>query len=89
MRGKRIMDMYNINAEDIKNGVKEILETKKIEKDGEIFFLLNYDELDKLEKMLDEYNSLKQLVISLKRQNVILRDGIKRINDIVSFKKNK
>lgn len=83
------MDMYNINAEDIKNGVKEILETKKIEKDGEIFFLLNYDELDKLEKMLDEYNSLKQLVISLKRQNVILRDGIKRINDIVSFKKNK
>lgn len=83
------MDMYNINAEDIKNGVKEILETKKIEKDGEIFFLLNYDELDKLEKMLDEYNSLKQLVISLKRQNMILRDGIKRINDIVSFKKNK
>lgn len=81
--------MYNINAEDIKNGVKEILETKKIEKDGEIFFLLNYDELDKLEKMLDEYNSLKQLVISLKRQNMILRDGIKRINDIVSFKKNK
>lgn len=79
------MDMYNINAKDI----KEILETKKIEKDGEIFFLLNYDELDKLEKMLDEYNSLKQLVISLKRQNMILRDGIKRINDIVSFKKNK
>lgn len=79
------MDMYNINDKDI----KEILETKKIEKDGEIFFLLNYDELDKLEKMLDEYNSLKQLVISLKRQNMILRDGIKRINDIVSFKKNK
>lgn len=79
------MDMYNINAKDI----KEILETKKIEKDGEIFFLLNYDELDKLEKMLDKYNSLKQLVISLKRQNMILRDGIKRINDIVSFKKNK
>ncbi|MGN9135233.1 hypothetical protein ACTNDG_07335 [Clostridium sp. HCP1S3_B4] len=79
------MDMYNINAKDI----KEILETKKIEKDGEIFFLLNYEELDKLEKMLDEYNSLKQLVISLKRQNMILRDGIKRINDIVSFKKNK
>lgn len=79
------MDMYNINAKDI----KEILETKKIEKDGEIFFLLNYDELDKLEKMLDEHNSLKQLVISLKRQNMILRDGIKRINDIVSFKKNK
>ena len=79
------MDMYNINAKDI----KEILETKKIEKDGEIFFLLNYDELDKLEKMLDEYNSLKQLVISLKRQNMILRDGIKRINDIVSFEKNK
>ena len=79
------MDMYNINAKDI----KEILETKKIEKDGEIFFILNYEELDKLEKMLDEYNSLKQLVISLKRQNMILRDGIKRINDIVSFKKNK
>ena len=79
------MDMYNINAKDI----KEILETKKIEKDGEIFFLLNYEELDKLEKMLDEYNSLKQLVISLKRQNMILRDGIKRINDIVSFEKNK
>ena len=79
------MDMYNINAKDI----KEILETKKIEKDGEIFFLLNYDELDKLEKMLDEHNSLKQLVISLKRQNMILRDGIKRINDIVSFEKNK
>ena len=79
------MDMYNINAKDI----KEILETKKIEKDGEIFFLLNYDELDKLEKMLDEHNSLKQLVISLKRQNMILRDGIKRINDIVNFKKNK
>ena len=79
------MDMYNINAKDI----KEILETKKIEKDGEIFFLLNYEELDKLEKMLDEYNSLKQLVISLKRQNMILRDGIKRINDIVNFKKNK
>lgn len=79
------MDMYNINAKDI----KEILETKKIEKDGEIFFLLNYDELDKLEKMLDEHNSLKKLVISLKRQNMILRDGIKRINDIVSFKKNK
>ena len=79
------MDMYNINAKDI----KEILETKKIEKDGEIFFLLNYDELDKLEKMLDEYNSLKQLVISLKRQNMILRDCIKRINDIVSFEKNK
>ena len=77
------MDMYNINAKDI----KEILETKKIEKDGEIFFLLNYDELDKLEKMLDKYNSLKQLVISLKRQNMILRDGIKRINDIVSLKK--
>ena len=33
------MDMYNINAKDI----KEILETKKIEKDGEIFFLLNYE----------------------------------------------
>ena len=79
------MDMYNINAKDI----KEILETKKIEKDGEIFFLLNYEELDKLEKMLDEYNSHKQLVISLKRQNMILRDGIKRINDIVNFKKNK
>lgn len=77
------MDMYNINAKDI----KEILETKKIEKDGEIFFLLNYEELDKFEKMLDEYNSLKQLVSSLKRQNMILRDGIKRINDIVSFKK--
>ena len=77
------MDMYNINDKDI----KEILETKKIEKDGEIFFLLNYEELDKLEKMLDEYNSLKQLVISLKRQNMILRDGIKRINDIVSLKK--
>lgn len=83
------MDMYNINAKDIKNSVKEILKANKIEKDGEIFFLLNYDELDKLEKMLDEYNSLKQLVISLKRQNMILRDGIKRINDIVSFEKNK
>lgn len=77
------MDMYNINDKDI----KEILETKKIEKDGEIFFLLNYEELDKLEKMLDEYNSLKQLVSSLKRQNTILKDGIKRINDIVSLKK--
>ena len=83
------MDMYNINAKDIKNSVKEILKANKIEKDGEIFILLNYDELDKLEKMLDEYNSLKQLVISLKRQNMILRDGIKRINDIVNFKKNK
>lgn len=77
------MDMYNINDKDI----KEILETKKIEKDGEIFFILNYEELDKLEKMLDEYNSLKQLVSSLKRQNTILKDGIKRINDIVSLKK--
>ena len=83
------MDMYNINAKDIKNSVKEILKATKIEKDGELFFLLNYDELDKLATMLDKYNSLKQLVISLKRQNMILRDGIKRINDIVSFKKNK
>lgn len=83
------MDMYNIKAKGIKNGVKEILEAKRIEKDGEIFFMLNYEELDKLEKMLDEYNSLKQLVSSLRRQNVILRAGIKKINDIVSFKKNK